>query len=371
MKLSFANAYSPPVQLLNNHKKTNNLKVVSFTGKELITTERQNIMGEIQQEIEKAKKIAVFTPVKPDGDAAGSAASLKNLIKTKYPEKQVDVFIADDIPTGFKVLNDTSSFEYINRKTDLEKIKQRNYDLSISVDVASTSLMGNEAAEIFNAAPKKIKIDHHSSSEKFGDIELTCSEASSASQVILMLADSMKVKLNQDLAADIYLGLVTDTGGFRYMTKPADVFEDCSTLTKTGFDTRKVYCSAMDYMSQASFKLYSDIIKNIKFSEGGKLAYIVDDNTLNKQGISKSDVKNIFDTIVGEIMPNIEGVKIAAKINDQKNQTSGSLRGNGVSVDKLAEKFGGGGHEYASGFARCNQSVSQILQQISDYLKTK
>ena len=329
-----------------NHKATNNnIRAVAFTGHELITLERQKIMGEIQAEIESANKIAIFTHTNPDGDAAGSAAALKNLIKTKYPKKQVDVFIVNSIPKGFNILEDTKSFNYINEKTNIDGLKKRNYDLAISVDCAVSGMMG-KAERIYTSIPRKVKIDHHpSEGESFSDIDLTCEEASSATQVILMLANFMKVGLTPNMASDIYMGLVTDTGGFRFMKKPADVFEDCSELTKTPFDTKKVYCSSMDYMTLDAFKLYSNILNRIKFAEGGQLAYVVDDDTLDKHMVQKPDVKNIFDKIVGTTMVNIEGVKIAAKLGDGEDQVSGSLRGNGVKVNTLAEQMGGGGHE--------------------------
>jgi bifunctional oligoribonuclease and PAP phosphatase NrnA len=353
----------------HSNYKFNSPKVVSFKGQELITPERQEKMKAIAKEISKAKKIAIITHINPDGDAAGSAASLKNLIQTKYPKKSVDVFILDNIPSRYKFLEDTKSFEYINENTNINEIIERNYDLAISVDSATKALLGS-GAEIFDSAEKRIKIDHHADEENFGDINLTCEDASSASQIILMLANSMKVKLDKNLASDIYLGLITDTAGFRYMKKPADVFEDSSTLAKTSFDTQKVYCSTMDSMTQATFKLYAKAINRVNFIEGGRIAYFVDDNSLYEKDIEPTEAKNIFDRIVGNIMPNIEGVKIAAKLTNKENERN-SLRGNGIQVDKLAEEFGGGGHPYSSGFRTGNQAISQILQKMAAYVNKK
>ena len=352
----------------------------------------QKKLEQIGEEIKTANTIAVFTHGSPDGDAVGSATATKNLINSKYPDKKVDVFILDSLPSGFKCLKDTESVEFLDKKSNFESIKARNYDLAISVDCAEKKLMRN-GAQLFDSAKRKVKIDHHPERENFADINLSCPDASSASQVVLLLAESMKVPLNKDLASDIYMAMVTDTQGFRYMPKPAGVFEDASKLTKTGFDERKVYCSSIDHMSKEAFRFYTDVIKNVKFSEDGKVAYVVDDSlrhksestgkevnlsrTLNKQGLEKPEIKHVFDQVVGVIMPNIEGVKIAAKINEQEDwikgsvETGASLRGNGVGVRELAEKFGGGGHEFAAAFIGAKQKASDFVQKISEYLKQK
>ena len=370
MSLNFASISNRSNFCAGNNFKKNNLKTIGFSGQELITPEVTQKLQLISDEINTANKIAVFTHNNPDGDAAGSAAAMKNLISSKYPDKKVDVFIMDAIPQGFKCLKDSESFEYINKKSNIESIKARNYDLAISVDCAEIDMM-RDSSKIFDSAKRKVKIDHHSDGKDYADINLTCGDASSASQVVLLLADHMGVKLNKDLASDIYLGLVTDTQGFRFMNKPVDVFEDASKLAKTNFDTRNVYASSMDYMSKAAVKFYANVLNNIQYSKDGKIAYFIDDKTVNKKGIEKADVKDLFLKVVGQVMPNIEGVKVAVKIASNDSCTSGSLRGNGVAVNKLAEKLGGGGHEFAAGFGITENAPppEQVLNQITDYFK--
>jgi len=416
MSLNIANVHSKPYfYSINNQHKANTPKVVSFSGQELITPEVTEKLKLINAEIQTANKIAIFTHVKPDGDAIGSAAAMKNLILSKYPDKKVDVFIEGEIPQDLKCLNDTNSFIYIDKNTDIEAIKAKNYDLSIAVDCAETSLITKKCLEIFNSAARKIKIDHHPDKERlsginqnpnltdkervtavkkinFADINLVCPDASAAGQVALLLAEHMGVELNKDMASDVYLAIVTDTAGFRFMNKPSDVFEDSSKLTKTGIDARGIYSKSMDYMPKEALNFYIDALKSIKFTKDGKIAYIVDDSirekdphtgkyvntsiTLNKKGVTSNEVKNIFNKVT-VIMQNIEGVKIVAKINEHKHKTEdcisagASLRGNGVNVAKLAEQYGGGGHKFAAGFIGVNKKAADIVQNISEYLKEK
>jgi len=385
MNLNITNACSKPyLYSLNNQQKANTPKAVSFRGQELVTPEVTKKLQLIDNEVKKANKIAIVTHIKPDGDAAGSAAAVKNLILSKYPDKEVDVFIAGSLSNRFQCIKNSESFEYINKNSNIEAIKSRNYDLSISVDSAETKLIDKSCLEVFNSAPTKIKIDHHPAKDDYADINLTCPNASSAAQVVLLLAEHMGVKPNKELASDLYLGIVTDTAGFRYMQKPADVFEDCSKLAKTGFDTREIYCSSMDSMSKEALRFYADTLKNIKFTEDNKIAYIVDDSiteqdpstrrkkgintskTFDKTGLDSDTVKDIMSKTVGIIMPNIEGVKIAAKITEEDNrmkdcfETGASLRGKGVNVSDFATENGGGGHTFAAAFKESKKTAAKI-----------
>jgi len=395
MSLNISNIYNKPYVFAGNNYKKNNLKPVSFSGQELITPEVQEKMKAIENEIQKANKIAVFAHINPDEDALGSSAALKNLIASKYPDKKIDVFIVGRTPHGAKCINDVNSFESLDKKSDFEAIKARKYDLAISVDCANKDLM-KDGSKIFDSATKKIKIDHHPDDDNinnYADINLVCENASSASQVVLLLADHMKVPLNKEFATDVYMAIIGDTQGFRYMKKPDGVFEDCSRLTKTGIDTRKIYCNTMDYMPKEALKFYGQVLNSIQFSKDGKIAYLVDDSlvekdprtgryintskTLNKKGLEKADVKGIFDNVLSIIMPNIAGVKIAVKINEQDDKTKGcldtgaSLRGNGINVDEFAEKHGGGGHEFAAAFIGSKAKAVDIVKNLSEYLKFK
>lgn len=394
MSLNFTNVCNKPYVFAGNNYK-NNLKAVSFRGQELITPKVQEKMTAIESEIQKANKIAVFTHINPDEDAIGSSAALKNLIISKYPDKKIDVFIVGRTPHGAKCIDDVRSFECLNKKSDFEAIKARNYDLAISVDCANRDLM-KDGSKIFDSAKKKIKIDHHPDDDNinnYADINLVCEDASAASQAVLLLADHMNVPLNKELATNVYMAIIGDTQGFRYMKKPDGVFEDCSRLTKTGIDSRKIYCNTMDYMPKEALKFYGQVLNNIKFSKDGKIAYLIDDSlaernaktgkytntskTLKKDGLEKADVKGILDNVLSIIMPNIAGVKIAVKINEQEDRIKGcmdtgaSLRGNGVNVDEFAEKHGGGGHEFAAAFIGSKEKADDIVKSLSEYLKAK
>jgi len=414
MNVNFASVYSVP-SLYNseNKNKAAKLKQINFSGQELITDSVKEKFGLIDKKIAEADKIAIFTHINPDGDALGSAAASKKIIKSKYKDKKVEIFV-NSIPQSLKFMEQTEKFNIIDSDADITKFKEEGYNLAISVDCAVKDLIGSKGKKtvvLFDSIKNKIKIDHHpmefkqnnsgitENKEKtavdgtnFGDINLVCDDASSASQIILLLADHMGVKPDKDIASDVYLGLVTDTGGYRYMKKPAGVFEDASRLAKTGINASKIYAQSIDYMSKASFNLYREILNNVKFSEDGKVSYVVDDTvalkdplkntvsiiplTISKHGLINGSVKDVFAKVLGYIMPNIEGVEISAHLSQEENLkgnkvTGGSIctkEGSKVSAKTIAQLFNGGGHRERAGFQKIQKPASDILQDISDVI---
>ncbi len=90
----------------------------------------------------------------------GSAAAFKNIIAQKHPGKKVDVLVLNNLPEKYNHLDDTKSFEYID-SSNWPEIKTRKYDLAIALDCRERVLMGEKCPIVFEAAKRKIKIDHH------------------------------------------------------------------------------------------------------------------------------------------------------------------------------------------------------------------
>ena len=376
MNLSIAGNYSTLyLHSSNNNYKKNNLKTLGFSGQELLTAEVKGKLIAIDNEIKQANKIVILTHEGSDGDAAGSSAALKNSIAAKYPDKKIDVFIINNLPKASKSLKDTESFEFINQNSDIESIKARDYDLAISVDFSTKKRMG-KGSEIFDSAKRKIKIDHHLNGTDFADVNLVCSNASAASQIVFLLANQMEVNLNTNLAADILLGIFTDTGNLQYnIIKPSDVYQDCSILTKK-VDPRTMQIKTTSYMPQNALPYYSDAIKDIRFNGG--IVYFVSDAEKNKEkadkyNLSLGDVKKTQDRIF-ELMKKLKGVQIAVKFTNKNDDTLVQLCGKGINVNEIAEKYGAGGgcHEDIASFIiskKPEEFIQEIAKTIEDQKK--
>jgi len=418
-----ASLYSLPSR--QNHKK------IGFKGLEILLPDTKEKFDLIDKEISKHNKIAVFVHSNPDGDALGSAAALKKIILAKYPDKKVTVFV-NSIPEALKFVEEKEHFTVVNQDTDIEKLKNEGYSLAIAVDAANKKQVGlckNKLYKFFDSFENKIKIDHHlveaeqpnsdnpktdTENINFGKINLVCPDASSNTQIIMQFAEHLGVKPDKEMASDIYLGLVTDTAGFRYIKKiepnqdisqevaelknkknAEGFFQDAAQLAATGINTNKMYRQSMDFMSKESFQLYRDILNNVRFSQDGKINYVIDDSakiidpntkkekiipkTINKYGLTNGSVKDLFGKVLGIVMPNIEGVEASLHLTEEENskgakETRGSIctiGGAKVNALTLAQMYGGGGHKPRAGFAKVQSSAKEILAEFQKAIAPK
>ncbi|MBO7526374.1 MAG: DHH family phosphoesterase, partial [Clostridia bacterium] len=115
-------------------------------------------MQNLNEEIEKSKRIAIFSHVAPDADALCSCFALKNLIRNNFDAKIVDVF--NDGPIG-ELYNQILRDEVINPQP------QKAYDLAFVLDCPNLDRIG-KCKEIASTAKNIINIDHHETNSKFG-----------------------------------------------------------------------------------------------------------------------------------------------------------------------------------------------------------
>ncbi len=106
-------------------------------------------------------------------------------------------------------------------------------EVMISFDAASSDRLGTLAA---NAAKARelVVLDHHSSNTRFGTTHLVDPGAAATAAVAERLIGRLGVPLTHDIAVDLYVGLVTDTGSFKYAATTPDVHALAGRLLATG-----------------------------------------------------------------------------------------------------------------------------------------
>ena len=313
-------------------------------------------MREIVKAIKKSKNIAIFSHKSPDPDAIGSALALKSALEKIG--KKVGLFCDDEMTGNFGFL---MGFEEYNTK-NLE-----GFDLFISVDVASSQLLGKFEEQFVNFA-NNIKIDHHASGSEFAKVELVNHESACAI-VIFELIEALKIKIDSNIATDIYFGICGDTGIFRNNNTDSKTFLVCSELLKLGAEYRKVYSEFFDKRTIENLFLTSNAILNAIINDDEKYAIMsVSTEDYEKFGANESES-------IGNL-PNVFlncGYKIAAILKQKTDGIHVSFRSKfDFDVSKIAEKFGGGGHKNASGCSiidSIQNAENMVEKEIKNYLK--
>jgi phosphoesterase RecJ-like protein len=270
----------------------------------------------------------------PDGDSIGSqialALGLKKIGKDFY-------IYNEDPPT-----DRYSRFKRIN----LINTKKENFneDVTFILDSASLDRIGSIKNEIDQEKPI-INLDHHVSNEKFGDINIVKSYYSSTAEIIYELLNKI-TEIDKEIATYIYIGILTDTGSFRYPNTTSHSLRVASKLVNYGVVASQVSEFIWFTDPPARIKLLGDVLQNITLHDKFSIMFVTREMLINR-GAKEEDTNEFVDYGL-----TIENVKATAIIKEREGGIlKVSLRSkNDVSVQELAAEYGGGGHKTAAGF---------------------
>lgn len=312
-----------------------------------------SIYNKIYNEIKKSKRILIVRHIGPDPDAISSQISLKKSISLTFPSKKVYA-----IGTGI------SKFNYIGKMDKNVDFDYEN-DLVIATDVPNAERVDGLDVTKFK---RVIKIDHHPELDKYYMLDLTDPGASSAAQLVYDLITNTKLKMNKDIAGDIFIGIISDTHRFLFDYTSIHTYEVVMDLIKKyKIDTGQLY-SKLYARPLSEVRLMGYISTNIKVTKN-KFAYmIIDDEVLKELGADSAacsnminDYNNIDEVLVWLFVSHDSKTKDLLRIN---------IRSRGPVINKLAEKYNGGGHALASGIRLSDPSkLDEVLEEFDNLCK--
>jgi phosphoesterase RecJ-like protein len=234
--------------------------------------------------------------------------------------------------------------------------------------------MAGNAAEKISEIGAVINIDHHKTNTGYGNFKYVDPNAASTTEMVYSLVSEMKLPLNKEMADAIYLGILTDTGSFRYSNTSKKTYEICADIMKFGVNPFLIARAAYANYSISRIKLISAALDTIELFEDGQIAIMtLTSEMIRETGASHEDTMGLLDYAV-----NIKNVKIAtlikeysieAETEDNQYEYSVSLRSNGdIDVSAIAINFDGGGHPSAAGFL-INSELAELKIKLSKLLK--
>lgn len=306
----------------------------------------------ILDKIKAYDRIVISRHIRPDGDAVGSTLGLQKILKLTFPQKEILV-INEDYTDYVAFLGEEDS-----------QIEDAEYAdaLLIVLDTSNVERMSNSKYQL---AKEIIKIDHHVDIAPFGDIFWVEEDRSSVCEMIADFYITFKdeLKIDQEAATCIYAGMVTDSGRFRYEGTTGDTLRCAAALLDIGIDTTTLY--ARLYLEEYDYlKFEAYVLEHMKQTENG-VAYIYVDSEMQKQfNLTSEQASNTV-----SMLSEIKGCIIwLAFIDYADGPTRVRLRSRFVTINKLAEKYGGGGHACASGATVNNREEFDALLKDADEL---
>ena len=305
----------------------------------------------ILDKIKAYDTIIIHRHIRPDGDAIGTSQGLKELIKNSFPNKKV--YVAS---------SDTS--EYLNFLPKDDKVTSDMYENALVI-VVDTGDEGRISGNNFKLGREIIKIDHHDTSNDFGDINYCDPTSASCANLIVNLSQTFRneLKLNQLSATCLYVGIVTDSGRFRYASADARCLKDASKLLEYNIDTQSIYTNL--YVEEENkFALKKYVYSKYKITKNGVAYIYFKDNFGKKHGnLSKEDISSAIN-----LLDSIKGSMIWLLFNEGKDSTRVRLRSRYINITSLASKYSGGGHENACGATVHNKKEFKMLLNDADKL---
>ncbi|WP_185878021.1 DHH family phosphoesterase [Blattabacterium cuenoti] len=308
----------------------------------------------------KNKIITIIIHKNPDGDALGSSLALMiyfrklnynvNLISpTNYSEYY------SWLP-GIKniiVLSDNNKF--------FVKKKILDSDYIFLVDLNNFSRIGELKEFIKNSKSKKILIDHHPYPLNF-DIMFHDSNAPATSILVFRFISNMNnlSKIDKDIATCLYVGLMTDTGYFRFPSINSETHFIASILMKKGINIYKIYNQLQENYNENKLKLLSIALKNLKIIKKYNIAY----TSIRSSDIFYPYQQGDVDGIINYGL-SIKNITFSVFFFEEKKNypIKISFRSKGkLDVNLFARKyFSGGGHKNAAG-GIIKKSLSETIK---------
>ena len=306
---------------------------------------------EIKDLIDANQEILIFGHKDADGDTLGCSLAFAEALRSEG--KDVWVLIPPPLPPMYTFL---PGFE------DIQSEPPHGVDPTVVFFFDSGNLERSGSA-VMNIASHAtiVNVDHHPSNSRFGDINVIEPEASAVGQIVTEMLDQFGYPITRSMATNLYVALLTDTGGFRHENTTPRALEDAARLARLGADPGHIATQVYKMRPETTLKLSGLALATMRVEMDGRLAWAkVTRRMLREANAVMAESEGIIDTL-----NSIAGLELAILFKEvQGDLTKISVRSRGaVDAAALCASFGGGGHIRAAG-AEVRRSMDETGQMV-------
>ncbi len=308
-------------------------------------------IASLQKLCSQHERFLIISHVRPDGDAYGSTLALA--LSLQAMGKDVQVVNADGLMPSFEFLPGSKSL------TATSPEAPEPDRLIISVDCADQKRHG-AAFDQWKRLPD-VSIDHHVSNPGYAALNLIDADSPATAQVLFDIITTLKWPLTAEVAANLYVGLMTDTGNFRYRQTTARTFEVAARLVEAGADPTNLAQSCYSSFRAERLLLMKEVFNSIHFADHNRVAWFyLTPETYAKSGAIPDETEGLIEYL--QMVRTVEVAFVLESLPD--GLTRGSMRSRGnVDVQKICQEFGGGGHRLAAGL-RTKLSPTELEKKL-------
>ena len=329
-------------------------------------------ISEIKQLLSKPKKIVIVPHKNPDGDAVGSTLALLHYL-LMLDHNAVSI-APNDYPDFLKWLpKQDSILKYDTDQTESDELIN-TAEIIFTLDFNALHRTGNMESVLESSNAIKIMIDHHQQPDGYAKYTFSDVSMSSTCEMVYHFLNKLDAldKINQDLATCLYVGIMTDTGSFRFRSTTSTTHKVIADLIDKGADNTKIHNNVYDTNSFNRLQLLACALSNLNVLPEYRAAYItLSQDELQKQDYKKGDTEGFVNYALS-----LDNIILAAIFIEDKQQgiIKISLRSKGdFSVNELSRAhFEGGGHTNAAGGksdSSMEETVEKFISILPNYIK--
>ena len=292
------------------------------------------VRARVAAEIRSRQRFVISSHVRPDGDAIGSQLAMA--LALRGMGKDVRVVNRDPAPPAMASFPGVAAIELAGRVDDPG-------DAVIVMecgDLTRTGVQGLERGFVIN-------IDHHLDNTTYGAINWFDPSAAACGEMVFDLVCELQAPVTPDIAAHVYLAILTDTGSFHHSHISSRTFDICRRCVDAGVDPSVIASTIYDSNHLGRLRLFGTILSRMALDPSGRVATLTIDRGLaHETGGTYEDTEGLinFPLTVQEI----EAVVFFKEHGPDDWRVSMRSKG-AVNVNAIAREFGGGGHKNASG----------------------
>ena len=295
--------------------------------------------ADVAAAIRRHDAFLITSHARPDGDAIGSQLAMAFALEALG--KRVRMVNHDPVPGPYRGFPGTDRIivsSTVPALADLPAEGEATIVMECG-DLTRPEVTGLER-------PTLINIDHHIGNTMYGTVNWFDASAAACAEMVADVIDELGVRWTHEIASHLYLGIATDTGGFRHGLISARTFQTSARIAATGVSVSNLAREMFDSFGVGRLKLTGALLNSMQLHHDNRLAVLYyDDELLKACGATSDDTDGLVNLPLGA--KDVLAVALVRKQSDTQYRISMRSKG-AVNVRAVAIQHGGGGHVNAA-----------------------
>jgi len=314
-------------------------------------------LAEVADVVRSAESLALACHHHPDGDALGSMLAMHLLCEAN------GVPSVASWPSPWVVAPHYQFLPGLDRCSPPSAFPSEP-DVLVTFDLGNTGRLG-DLAPAAQRSRRVVVLDHHPDNQRFGTHNLVDETAAATAVLVRRLAGELGWALTRDVALNLYVGLVTDTGRFRHPNTTPDVFHLAEELAEYDLPIARITRELFEKHRFQYVQLLSMALARTELDvERGFVVAWLTERDLHDFDVTFDETEGFIDHV-----RSCQEADVACVLREAPGEgLRVSLRSTGsIDVSVLAADFGGGGHAFMAGFAT-DRPISDVVEDIRSRL---